>query len=1048
MRESMAAVIRLLIAWTVAVAAATGGLAELTPVRLRCEYRDNPEGIGETHPRLGWILAGEANVRDQHQTAYQVLVASSPAKLQPGSADFWDSGKVPSDRMQQIVYSGRPLAARDECWWRVRVWDQTGAPGAWSTPGHWSIGLLAPSDWRARWIGLDARRPTDGSALTPDAQRRLSRQAWIYADAPPSKTVPLTAGFRGTFAAPAGRSIRRAFLAGAVDQTGIVFLNGHRIGPISRWRQIAPIDLSAGLVPGANTLQLQVTQWDGYPPAALGEIELQLDDGSSAVVPIDTHIGPSISPPGKRTPWDGPPETFTYWLPPAPYFRKGFVVRGPVSRATVYATALGLFELRLNGAKVGRDYFTPGWTDFHRRVQYRTYDVTRELRAGQNALGAILGDGWYASVLGYTGRRYYYGGYPRLLVQLEIDYADGTRQVVATDGSWRASFGPIRHADIMAGCAYDARLAMPGWSKPGFDDSRWSLASVGLRPVDPARPLPLFAVEAANADPTRISDRVPARKLTEPRPGAWTFDFGQNLVGWVRLRVRGQRGDRILVRHGEMLNPSGTLYTSNLRGANAVDEYWLRGGEETLEPHFTFHGFRYIEVTGLRSRPAVADATGMVVHSAMDRTGEFSCSNPLVNRLLSNIVWSQKGNYLEVPTDCPQRDERAGWTGDAEFFIRAGSYNFAIGGFFTRWLETLVRDTQLPSGAFGNVAPLFGRPWTSSGWSDSALVCTYTLYRVYDDTRIVGRNFPAMRRYMDWLAGQTTPDGVVHLRGRSIGDHLNLDGGAPPVEIDTAYAAYLAGCMSKMAAAIGRGDEAHRYEVLAAKERAAFQRAFVAPDGTIRNSHQVGYALALDWNLLTPDVRTGAANAFVAQIAGRDWHLGTGFVGTPRLLPALHAAGRDDVAYRLLLQETYPSWLFPVKEGATTMWERWDGWTPERGFQSISMNSFNHYSFGSVAEYLYGYIAGIEPDAPGFRTFFVRPAVEPGLTWARASYDSVSGRIESAWRREGDRLELRVTVPPNTSATISVPSVHGAEVHHVGSGRYVFASTVAEAGPN
>lgn len=1090
------------------VAASVATAASLLPTHLRCEYRENPEGVGETQPRLGWIVmtAGESlngssdahrtinasgalvpiesTARGLRQTAYQILVASRPELLVEGAADLWDSGKLGSAQTQQVVYGGRSLGSRAVCWWTVRVWDQADAPSGWAAPQHWSVGLLSSADWSAQWIGLDAEPPTDGSELTAAARERLSKQVWVYADMAVSKETPLRAYLRGRLPLPLERKVARVVANLTVDQVAALFVNGRSVAERSRWEQIAPVDLTPFTKSGDNVIGLEITQRDGYVPAALGEIVVEFADGGTQVVPLDiswVHAPsaptgwsepdfdastwkPVVTPPLKRNPWDGPPQTFTYWLPPAALLRKTFTVRTAVRRATVYATALGAYELQLNGSRVGHDRLTPGWTDFRARVQYQTYDATAQLKTGANALGAILGDGWYASVLGYTGRRYFYGGYPRLLAQLEIEYANGERETIATDESWRGSFGPIRHADLMAGCAYDGRLDQPGWATATFDDATWTSVATGTRPTDPQKPIAPFVVEPANAEPTRVIEELPARVLTEPRPGAWTFDLGQNMVGWVRLKVKGRAGQKIMVRHGEMLNPNGTLYTSNLRGANAVDRYWLRGaGEEVLEPFFTFHGFRYVEVTGLEAKPTLDAVTGVVVHSALERTGDFTCSNPEVNQLFRNVVWGQKGNYLEVPTDCPQRDERAGWSGDAEFFIRAGSYNFNTAGFFTRWLETLVRDTQLPSGAFGNVAPLFGNAWTSAGWSESALVCTYTLYRVYGDTRLVERNFAAMNRYMAWLAGQTK-DGVVAMQGRGIGDHLNQDGGAPTSVIETAYYAYLAQAMSEMAAAIARPEDAERYAALAVAERTAFQHAFVQEDGSITGSHQVGYALAFAWNLLTPESRAKVADKFVEQIADRGWHLGTGFIGTPRLLPGLHEAGRDDAAYRVLLQDTFPSWLFQVKNGATTIWERWDGWTPEQGFQTIAMNSFNHYAFGSVAEYLYRCVGGIDTETPGFRSIVIRPAVADGLTWARASYDSSAGRIVSGWKRGAAGLELFIDVPANVEATVYVPAAkpeavtesgapavrapgvtflryeNGAAVFRIGSGRYAFAS--------
>ena len=1066
-----------------------GGLpplaARATVTYLRCEYRANPEGIGELHPRLGWILQAEAGARGVRQTAYQIIVATSPELLAQGTGDLWDTGKVNSDQMQQIVYAGRPLAARQQCWWKARVWDEAGAESPWSVPAYWSVGLLAAEDWRAQWIGLDASPPTDGTTIDDGARERLGRQPWVYADLEVSKTASLTAYVRGTLAWPGGRQLARATLVLTADQVCTITVNGRPAGAVTRWEQIAPIDVTLLLAPGENVVGLEITQRDGYQPAALGEVQLQFADGGTQIVAIDTgwkfaatadarwnergyddrEWKPLIAPPGKRNPWNGPPQTLTYWLPPAPLLRKSFSVAKPVRRATIFSTALGAYELQLNGTRVGRDYFTPGWTDFRARVQYQAYDVTAQVRRGENALGAILGDGWYASVLGYTGRRYYYGGYPRLLAQLEIVYADGTREIIASDSSWRAAWGAIRHADLMQGCEYDARLWRDGWARAGFDDSAWQPVATGLRSRDPQQTPAKFVIEAANAEPTRISDELPARTVTEPRPGAYTFDLGQNMVGWVRLKVHGRAGQKIMVRHGEMLNPNGTLYTSNLRGANATDVYYLRGGEtETLEPYFTFHGFRYVEVTGLETRPGLEAVTGVVVHSDLVRTGEFECSSPLVNQLFQNIIWGQKGNYLEVPTDCPQRDERAGWSGDAQFFIRTAAYNFDIASFFSRWLTTLAIDSQLPDGSFANVAPAFGTLWTATGWSDATLLCTHALYRVYGDTRIIERNFAAMSRYMAWLGSKPTGGAAAK---RPLGDHLNLGGGASVEVIDTAYYAHLCGLMAEMAAAIRRPDEAARYAQQREEVKTAFQRDFVLADGSIRDSSQTGYALAFSMDLLPDEARPRVAAKFVEEMRKRDWHLATGFVGTPRLLPALHLAGRDDIAYRVLLQETYPSWLFPVKNGATTVWERWDGWTPDQGFQTIAMNSFNHYSFGSVAEYLYRHVAGIDTDAPGFRSLVIQPSVAAGLTWARADYDSISGRVSSAWKIDGRDFQLDVEVPANTQATIFVPATdadavqesdgpaarargvsllrfdNGVAVFRVGSGAYHFTSTVA-----
>jgi len=1067
----------------IAVLAAPGASGALTPTHLRCEYRVNPDGIGEPAPRLGWELEATADARGVRQTAYRILVASSPELLAGGHGDLWDTGKFASDATQQIVYGGKPLNSRRQCWWQVSVWDEAGRESDWSAPARWSMGLLQPSDWEAQWIGFDTSVPTNGTELNDEARARLQKQRWAYVPLDVSKTTPLAAYVRGALTLSQEKKLVRAALVLTPDQVCAVTVNGKSVGEITRWEQMRPADVTAALGPGENVIGLAITQYDGYRPAALGEVELQFADGSAQVVPIDAawkfatnaptgwnlpgfadgDWQPLLVDPQRRNPWDGPPQTFTDYLSPPPLLRKTFTVFKPVRRATIYSTALGAYELQLNGSRIGSDYLTPGWTEFRSRVQYQTYDVTAQVREGANALGAILGDGWYASVLSYTGQRYFYGGYPRLLAQLEIEYADGTRETIASDGSWRTATGPIRSADLMMGCTYDARLRQDDWAQPGFDASAWQPVATGLRALDSQKPLAAFTIEAANADAARITDELPARTVTESRPGAWTFDLGQNITGWARLKVRGHAGQKIMVRHGEVLNPNGTLYTSNLRGANATDVYYLRGdGVETLEPFFTFHGFRYVEVTGLDAKPGLDAVTGIAVGSPMERTGEFECSSPLVNQLVHNIAWSQRDNFLEVPTDCPQRDERAGWTGDAQFFIGTAAYNANVAAFFTRWLTTLAQDSQLPSGAMANVAPKFGSPWASAGWGgDAAIRCVYTIYHVYGDTRIVERNYDALARYLAWLGGGRKGGGISL---RPLGDHLNLGGGADPEVIQRAYFVHLSALMAEMAAAIGRTNDAARYQAQSEEAKAAFQRDFILHDGSITNSGQTGYALAFTIDLVPADMKAKVAEKFVGELQRSDWHLATGFIGTPRLLPGLHLAGRDDVAYRVLLQETYPSWLFPVKSGATTVWERWDGWTPDKDFQTISMNSFNHYSFGAVGEYLYRQVAGIDTDGPGYRRIIIRPAIAAGLTNTQASYESPAGHIESAWRVDGKHLILNVTIPPNTAATIYVPasgadqvtecgtpassargvsllrSEDGAAVFHVGSGRYQFES--------
>ncbi|MDR2676226.1 MAG: glycoside hydrolase family 78 protein, partial [Opitutaceae bacterium] len=671
--------------------------------------------------------------------------------------------------------------------------------------------------------------------------------------------------------------------------------------------------------------------------------------------------------------------------------RKEFSVEKPVRRATLVATAAGIYEIEINGRRVGENHFAPGCTEYARRLHAQTHDVTALLAAGPNAIGITLADGWFAGVMGGSGQRHIYGGYPRARALLVIEHAGGAVTRVPTDHSWKAAFGPVRYADLMQGCGCDARLEQPGWTRPGFDDSAWECAATGHRslPDDAPNRLARTVVEGATLDGARVTETLPALSVRELAPGVWLADFGQNFTGWARLKTRGPAGARVVFRHGEMLNPDGSLHTSNLRGASAADEFWLRGDPagETLEPRFTFHGFRYLEARGLAQAPAPADFTGLVVHTPMKRTGWFECSDPRLNLLFSNIIWSQRGNYLEIPTDCPQRDERLGWSGDAQFFARTASYNFDTRAFLERWLESLVSDAQSAAGVFPVLAPAFpgnhARPATA--WSDAAIIVTHDLWWHYGETRPIERHFDALARYIDWLECRAR-DGIVLVGG--YGDWLHKGGAAKIEVMDTACYAHLCALMSRLAGAIGRDADAARFAALRDEVRAAFEREFLRDDGSILESSQTGYALAFTMDLAPPRLREKMAARFNDEIKKFDWHLATGFIGTPRLMPALFNAGLDATAWRVLMQDTYPSWLYQVKLGATTMWERWDGWTPGEGFQAVAMNSFNHYGFGAVGEALYRHVAGIDTAAPGFREIVIRPRPGGGLTHARAAYEA------------------------------------------------------------
>lgn len=866
---------------------------ELQITRLRCEHLVNPIGLDIAHPRLSWVI--ESDRRGARQSAYQILVASSPEALAAEQGDRWDSGKVVSDQSLGVVYGGPALASGERVWWTVRVWDGDGQPSAYSEPAFWEAGLLDRAEWRGEWVG--------------------------------------------------------------------------------------------GLIVGG---------------------------------PFTTS--------------------------PAPFLRTSFNVSKPVARARLYATALGVYEPHLNGAVVGADVLAPGWTDYHTRVQYQVYDVTGQLRQGENVLGAILGDGWYAGHVGWLERQRY-GDRPKFLAQIVVHYTDGSSETIATGPGWKSAYGPILASDIIMGESYDARRELTGWDAPGYDDGKW--LAVETFP-DPG------IILSAMRGPTvqRISEIRPVaepRELKEGHGSKWIFDMGQNMVGRLRIRVSGDAGSTITLRHAEMLNPDGTLYLTNLRTTKQEDHYTLKGtGEEIWEPRFTFHGFQYVELSGLAGTPTRDTITGVVLHSAMDQTGSFTCSDPLISQLQHNIEWGQRGNFVDVPTDCPQRNERLGWTGDAQVFVATAAFNFDVAGFFTKWLRD-VEDEQSPQGAYPMVVPnpvvrKNGRStWPAAAidggpaWADAGVICPWTIYLAYGDTAILAERYDSMRRYVEFL-NETSRDGLRCYAGyegwHGFGDWLALDGSSDRFGntskelLGTAFFAYSTRLLGRIARILGKTEDAERYEARFQTIRNAFQERFVTRRGLIGGATQTSYVLALHFDLLPDELRPVALEELVRDIEHRGDHLSTGFVGTPYINRVLSDNGRTDVAYRLLRQTTWPSWLYSVTQGATTIWERWDGWTHDRGFQDPSMNSFNHYAYGAIGAWLYAVVAGIDTDParPGYKHIIMRPQPGGELTSASAELRSPYGLIRSAWTLKDEAFEWEIIVPANTTATVYVPAVDGAEV--------------------
>ncbi len=1044
------------------------------PVNLRCEHLADPLGIDETVPRLSWEMVDSR--RGAVQRAYRILVADDAKLLSADTGNLWDTGKVTSDESVDVEYAGLPLRSQARAYWKVRVWGNDDRPSPWSQVARWTMGLLEQSDWQAKWIGYD-------KALVQDDPLPFEDAHWIWFAGDPDRNAPAgTRCFRASLVLPDDIEIVQAVIRITADDQFELTINGQPIGKsdgeTDAWKRPVTADVAAVLQPGRNVLAVEAQNTAPGSAGLIAKLIVTPSEGEPVVFVSDTSWKCSDQPAGA---WTQPAFDDRHWpaaaslgnfgvnpwgrlpsgellLPPPRYFRKAFTAKGPVRRATVYGSALGLYELRINGRRVGDDYFTPGWTDYSKRIYYNTYDITDLICPGANALGAVLADGWYAGYVGFGQRRQHYGDKTRLRAQLRMEYADGTAETIATDKSWKAALGPLLEADFLMGETYDARREMPGWDAPGFDDAAWD-------PVDVTDKI-AAKVEAYPVQPVRRIAELKPVEITEPTPGVYVLDLGQNFAGVARLKLTGKPGQKITLRFAERLNPDGTVYTTNLRSARATDTYYCRGDgrEEIWQPRFTFHGFQHVEISGLTGKPDSDTVTGVALSSDTPVVGSFACSDEILNRLYRNICWTQRANFIDIPTDCPQRDERLGWTGDAQVFIRTATMNTDVQAFFTKWLVDL-EDAQRADGQFPMVAPLKvaggdGGP----AWADAGVICPWTIYEVYGDRRLLEKHYDAMTRFIDFCASRSTDERLPPEKFHCFGDWLNINAETPKDVIYTAYFAHSTRLTARAAEALGKTEDAAAYHELFEQIKRAFNQAYVADDGRIKGDTQCGYVLALAFDLLDGPRQERAARYLIEDIERRGWHLSTGFVGTKDLMLVLAKLGRNDVAYRLLHNTTFPSWGFSIQHGATSIWERWNGWTPEEGFADPGMNSFAHYAFGAVGQWMFENIAGINTDGPGFQRIVIRPQPGGKLSWARASYHSIRGRIVSDWKIEAGRIALNVTVPANTTATVYVPTTdpasvtesgqpanqadgveflrteNGAVVYRVGSGQYRFAA--------
>jgi len=1008
-----------------ASAADSSGLRVTDP---RCEMEARPLGLQTLQPRLSWKLeAAAAGLRDQHQNAYRILAASSLEKVTRGEADLWDSGRVVSSESIQVPYAGKKLVENQQVFWKVQAWDQADKPTDWSLPSQWSMGLFDNAAWTARWIGAPEEQETNGSIDVKFTIRKEAMSVYFRAEGADNacmwqinitgnrprlvphvrvngayrvlKEVPLSLP-ASAFSQP---HTMRIVMAGNQIQT---FLDGKTVDSTTEdSRHGYEIGLRASVSEDAIIHELTLKAPDGrvlYQSAkdvAVANQEIMLPGQSHGLTPM---------------------------------LRRDFQVVKQVRRAWVHATALGIYELHLNGQKVGGDFFAPGWTDYRKSVEYQTFDVTAMLHAGANAIGAQLAPGWFAGKIAWFGPARY-GRTPRLLAQLQVEYEDGSSEVmVKTDDSWKMSDGPVVSADFQDGEVYDARREQPGWDQPAFKDTGWKPAAV-VPPFEQAR------LVSQVDPPMEVLETLPALSVTEPRSGVYVYQLPRNITGVPRVKIRGTAGSTVQIRCSEAMNPDGSLNqkTQVQPGianafSNNTDTYtFSRTGEVVYQPHFTWRGFRFIEISGTGTKPALNEVTGLSIGSHVPNTGEVKTSDDLINRIFTIMKSSGQCAFISIPVDSPQRCERLGWTGDANFYLKTATFNFDVERFFTKWQDDVIHN-QTAEGCFSNVSP---GGWGSGadggyggGWGDVGVCLPHEIWRTYGDTGLVNHSYPAMVHYVEFLKGKSK-DLIVPGDLAPAGDWQNRGDGTPGDFIASAYFAYDVKLLADMARALGKTGDAVNYDALFGQIRSAIQTKWIDASGRVASGSQTAQVMALHIGLVPDAVGEAAGKKLAENVEAHHNHLTTGFVGTQWLLPVLTDIGRSDLAFAILRQTDSPSWGYMVSKGSTTIWENWDVVNADGTIRS-GPNSLNHCALGTAGEWIYRNIGGIdqEPASTGFSHLVIRPRLEGRLTGASARFESVHGVITTDWKSGPAGFGLKVTVPVNTTATIHIPTSNPAKV--------------------
>ncbi|ASO21273.1 alpha-L-rhamnosidase [Actinoalloteichus hoggarensis] len=1014
------------------------GAGRLRVERTTVEYADTLLGTDVTTPRLSWVTAAEGH--GARQSAYQVQVTTDPNDWPRGRA--WDSGRVASDRSIGVEYAGEPLRPRTRYHWRVRVWDGRGRRSDWSDVRWWETAMLG-EDWQARWIGAPAT----------EAPPTLDGTSWIWsADASPETAPVGDRWFHGELRLPPGAEIARARIVATADDDFTLYLGGARVlhapEQVDTWRRARLADCTEAVRAAGEHVRVAVVAHnrpgpDVNPAGLLLRLLIELSDGETAELTSGagwqvTDVEPDdvTDPDVEDGTWSAAAVLAAYgegpWGDgvdvsgperPAPLLRREFALPGPVTRARLYVSGLAYYEAEVNGRRVGTQVLDPGFTNYDETVLYTVHDVTDLLHVGDNALGVTLGRGFYGMTTPNVWNWHTppWHGEPRLLARLDVDHADGSRTIVGTDADWRIAEGPTVSNSQFAGETYDARLARPGWSSPGFDDGDWPTPAVVSAPAG--------RLSAQQHEPIEVLATIRPVGITEPSPGVHVVDMGRTMAGWTRLSVRAPAGTRIGLEHGEQLDDDGRVIGTNghVPGRHQFDEYVCAGGgTEVWEPRFSYKGFRYVEVTGLPEPPSPEQVLGRLVHSAVPEAGRFGCSEPFYEQLDRAMRRTLLNNFHGLPTDTPMF-EKNGWTGDVQVAAPTMLFAFDLSRFLGKWIGDIA-DSQNADGAVPVIVPSSGWGYTnlapSPEWTTVYPFLLREMYRVYADDRLVARHWDSLARYLDWEIDRLVDDLAI----TALGDWLppGYQSGIPPEDTRLTATAYLCRALrhaAELGERLGRSEAAERYRTTAERCRVALNAAFLGPQGHYRTDRDPEYrqssnAVPLAFGLVPPESEASVLASLVADIRARGDHLNTGCLGTSVLLPVLSAHGHSELAHAVATRRDYPSWGHWFDNGADTMWEMWE----------IDSRSRDHYFQGTVVQWLYENVAGLRPGDDGCRTLVVRPDARVGVDWARVSLDTVRGTAAVAWERADPGLILRVRVPVGVSAEVHVPAESAEDV--------------------